>query len=75
MFPDPRQRHPRFEFPGSTGAGPRQFLIEQSLIFLNLNLRVGKLGFPDNSVGVESACNTGYLGSIPGSGRLKTEMF
>ena len=51
------------------------FLIEQSLIFLNLNLRVGKLGFPDNSVGIESACNTGYLGSIPGSGRLKTEMF
>ena len=23
MFPDPRQRRPRFEFPGSTGAGPR----------------------------------------------------
>ena len=24
MFPDPRRRRPRFEFPGSTGAGPRQ---------------------------------------------------
>ena len=23
MFPDPRRRRPRFEFPGSTGAGPR----------------------------------------------------
>ena len=24
MFPDPCQYRPRFEFPGSTGAGPRQ---------------------------------------------------
>ena len=24
LFPDPRQRRPRFEFPGSAGAGPRQ---------------------------------------------------
>ena len=23
MFPDPRRRRPRFEFPGSAGAGPR----------------------------------------------------
>ena len=26
------------------------------------------LGFPDNSVGKESACNSGDPGSIPGSG-------
>jgi len=26
-------------------------------------------GFPDSSVGKESVCNTGYSGSIPGSGR------
>ena len=26
-------------------------------------------GFPDSSVGKESACNAGDLGSIPGSGR------
>ena len=32
-------------------------------------------GFPDGSVGEESACNAGDLGSIPGSGRsLKEEM-
>ena len=24
MFPDPRRRRPRFEYPGSAGAGPRQ---------------------------------------------------
>ena len=24
LFPDPRQRRPRFEFPGSAGAGPQQ---------------------------------------------------
>lgn len=24
LFPDPRRRRPRFEFPGSAGAGPRQ---------------------------------------------------
>ena len=27
------------------------------------------LGFPDSSVGKESACNAGDLGSIPGLGR------
>ena len=26
-------------------------------------------GFPDSSVGKESACNAGHPGSIPGSGR------
>ena len=31
MFPDPRRHRPRFEFPGSTGAGPRQVLLPQSL--------------------------------------------
>ena len=30
-------------------------------------------GFPDISVGKESACNTGDLGSIPGSGRSTGE--
>ena len=25
LFPDFRRHHPRFEFPGSTGAGPRQY--------------------------------------------------
>jgi len=27
------------------------------------------MGFPDSSVGKESACNSGDLGSIPGLGR------
>ena len=31
------------------------------------------LGFPDSSVGKESACNAGYPGSIPGSGRSAGE--
>ena len=30
-------------------------------------------GFPDNSVGKESACNAGDAGSISGSGRLARE--
>ena len=31
------------------------------------------LGFPDSSVGKESACNAGDLGFIPGSGRSPGE--
>ena len=31
------------------------------------------LGFPDSSVGTESACNAGDPGSIPGSGRSTGE--
>ena len=31
------------------------------------------MGFPDNSVGKESACNEGDLGSIPGLGRSPGE--
>ena len=31
------------------------------------------MGFPDSSVGKESACNAGYPGSIPGSGRSAGE--
>ena len=31
------------------------------------------VGFPDNSVGKESVCNTGDLGSIPESGRSPGE--
>ena len=30
-------------------------------------------GFPDSSVGIESACNAGDPGSIPGSGRSAAE--
>ena len=31
------------------------------------------MGFPENSVGEESACNTGDPGSVPGSGRSPGE--
>ena len=31
------------------------------------------MGFPDSSVGKESACSGGDLGSIPGSGRSPGE--
>ena len=31
------------------------------------------MGFPDSSVGTESACNAGDPGSIPGSGRSAGE--
>ena len=31
------------------------------------------MGFPDNSVGKESACNAGHPGSIPGLGRSPGE--
>ena len=34
---------------------------------------VGELGFPDSSVGKESACNAGDPSSIPGSGRSTGE--
>ena len=32
-----------------------------------------KLGFPDSSIGQESACNAGDSGLIPGSGRSPGE--
>ena len=35
--------------------------------------RIDALGFPDSSVGKESACNAGDPGSIPGSGRSPRE--
>ena len=34
---------------------------------------LGCLGFPDSSVGKESACNVGDLGSFPGLGRYPGE--
>ena len=40
--------------------------------FFFTNQRFGQ-GFPDSSVGQESACNAGDPGSIPGSGRSAGE--
>ena len=40
LFPDPRQRRPRFEFPGSTGAGPRQFTTNWKIL--------REMGVPDH---------------------------
>ena len=42
-------------------------------MFFNLNSLDFTKGFPDSSVGKESACNAGNPGSIPGSGRSAGE--
>ena len=39
----------------------------------NINCGTATMGFPHSSVGKESACNAGDLGSIPGSGRSPGE--
>ena len=44
--------------------GPKVSIITSSTVFLD---------FPDSSVGKESACNAGDLGSIPGLGRSPGE--
>ena len=48
---------------------------ELQFILLNSNsqILVGNTGFPCSSVGKESACNAGDLGSIPGSVRSPGE--
>ena len=46
------------------------------LFLLHINFRVclsTYMGFPDNSIGKESACNAGDPSSIPGSGRSAGE--
>ena len=40
---------------------------------LHQNRNMNYKGFPDSSVGKESACNAGDPGSIPGSGRSPGE--
>ena len=53
------------------------FLLSISPIFEGLSpafhLSMQRTGFPDSSVGEESACNAGDPGSIPGSGRSPGE--
>ena len=50
------------------GLGERWKLIDGQRALFNGNPRT-ILGFPHSSLGKESACNAGNLGSIPGSGR------
>ena len=38
-----------------------------------MEMQLTYMGFPDNSVGKDSACNAGDLGSIPESGRSAGE--
>ena len=50
------------------------FVVLQLVCLIPVSLGVGKerktlKSFPDSSVSKESTCNTGDLGSIPGSGR------
>ena len=49
--------------------------MEKSIFFLKYLLLNPSLyqGFPDSSVGKESACNAGDPGSIPGLGRSPGE--
>ena len=49
-------------------------LKKKQQIFIKIVLKyVLTLGFPDSSIGKESACNTGDLGSIAGLGRSPAE--
>ena len=45
------------------------FLVVVLFIRVFLPIRANFQGFPDSSVGKESACNTGDRGWIPGLGR------
>ena len=48
----------------------RDFARSRQSLLVSFNLRsYFLLGFPDSSVGKESACNAGDPGSIPGLGR------
>ena len=46
-----------------------KFLYPPLILFPLLSTSYINMGFPDSSVGKESACNVGDLGSIPGLGR------
>ena len=45
----------------------------ENLFVCSLAILIQKIGFPDSSVGKESACNAGDPGLIPGSRRYATE--
>ena len=48
-------------------------LLPEHLVFFHQSLWVTRPGFPGSSVGIESACNAGDPGLIPGSGRSAGE--
>ena len=50
-----------------------QEYLSEVLILMNYTKFSVNEGFPDNSVGKESACNAGDPSSIPGSGRSTGE--
>ena len=58
--------------PGSSVPGIFQARILE-WVAISFNLKKSSMGFPDNSVGKESACNSGDLGSILGLGRSPGE--
>ena len=45
------------------------FIFAHALSFLSFNFFIYSTGFPESSVGKESACNAGDPSSIPGLGR------
>ena len=53
---------------------PRKGLVDHMVSFSVLrNLHAALCDFPGGSVGKESACNVGDMGSIPGFGRMEKE--
>ena len=52
---------------------PTKRLLQEQNDVLCLIYKMVKLGFPYSSVGKESSCKAGDLGSIPGAGRYSGE--
>ena len=50
-------------------SGPLVWVVARPCLIWKVFL----LGFPGGSTGKESACNVGYLGSVPGLGRFPGE--
>ena len=66
MFPDPRRRHPCFEFPGSTRAGPPQVALKQGPLpegIVGFVLGRSSLSFQKISV-VYGVVDSDYIGEI-----------
>ena len=63
--------------PSSKPAKTRVIVFMETMTWLvsksEATVLMSSLGFPDSSVGKESACNAGDSGSVPGTGRSAGE--
>ena len=63
--------------PSSKPAKTRVIVFMETMTWLvsksEATVLMSSLGFPDSSVGKESACNAGDSGSVPGTGRFSGE--